>query len=613
MTAETVEMIIPWDLPMQWINPHTYVADGRESIICQTNLTVLSALKMAAASVLPITVTTFASFIDPEVTSMIAIAQAKGKGKHKTNTKEADKKSGGLSQIIEEGSAALEGVGNVVSSVIAGVEKAVPFVESIAGMLMLLDKPNTLQAPMFVVPGQAADTYHGYGTANSINLSLRPDAQTLTEADLSTIGLKPTISSLIQTPAFHSTASFNSTAVPGEKIAQWRVSANEWSFTDGGYLPTYVGMVSSMFAYWRGSLNFTFYFFASKFTSTRLRLSFQPGVEVGLATSPGGDVMSRVIDITGDTMISVNVPFVSDSLWRDSAAIGATLTAAESTGVLQLEVINPIVSTLALQTVDIAVWVSAGSDMQFSHYVGNRSSRVPKTAIAQSAVRDDVLTSVPIVDGTSHYQIIGFADSEQYDDYLTLGKRLTPNPDVRAIGTTGFTLRNDISDSDTALAHQGNTDMLLLLAPFKWMRGGVRHRLTFDGPVPAVTMASQNNNSPYIANGMEMTSIDVTIPYWDRVVYRRPLVVLPSAQVFSGATLGAVGHNVISHQYALGDDFGVSGLFSPPLMISRPLPPPALNARGEVPLPVPPSPPLERLTAPTPTSDPPLAKAGYFF
>jgi len=603
MTAETIEMTIPWDFPMQWINPHTVTADGRESIIARVFLSVLSVLRMAAASVVPITVTTFASFVDPEVTSMVAIAQNKGKGKHgkKTNTKEAEEKSGPLTQILGEGAAALEGVGSVVSSVISGVEAAVPFVESIAGMLMLLDKPTTLQAPMFVVPGQAADTYHGYGSANSINLSLRPDAQTLTDEQLSTCGLKPTISSIIQTPAFHSTASFNSIAGQGIKIGQWRVSANEWAFIDGGYLPTYMGLVSSMFAYWRGSINYTFYFFASKFTSARVRLSFQPGLETGVATSPGGDVMSRVIDITGDTKITVNVPYVSDSLWRASSPVGTVLGPSQSTGVLQLEVVNPIVSVTGIQTVDIAVFVSAGADMQFSQFLGARTSRVPKTATTQSYVRDDVLDAVPIVEGSSHYQIIGFADSEQYDDYLTLGKRLTPDPDIAPLGTNTAVIRTDICDTDGAgIPFQGDTDMLVLLAMFKWVRGGIRHRMTFDPPATAISYTPLQSKTPYIANGMEMTASDITIPYWNRVVYQRALIRHADVPV-TCTVLAPATSKIIASQYALGDDFGVSGLFSPPLLIARPI---TLAAED------PPDPSPTPTTSPSPPS---LAKKGYFF
>lgn len=615
MTAETIDIEIPWEFPIQWIKISELKDDGREAFIAQVTFMVLDVLKMAAPSVLPIGVTIFANFIDPEVQSTTAVdAETSLAFAHaaRAQSSEIMAKTDVLSTVIDGFESAVGGAMRVVDLVGSTAESTInrglnvvdraadmaPKVAEAAAMAaVVLDKPTLTQVPQIIQSKGGYGSYFGYGADNTAKLALHPDAQTSSDPSLSTVGLNPTIMQIIQTPGYSDQFSWSDTDAAETRVAEFRVAPYKYvpavSGPDAGHVPTYLAFVAQNFRYWRGSMIFHFHFFASKFTSTRIRIAFLPGVTSGVAppTGPGGDIPSIVLDITGDAHVSFAVPYIASTVFKEIQPLLASTAAkdASSVGKVVIDIINPIVSVTPGQSVSCYTWQSAGNDMQFAHFVGyNDSDHVPKLvypivplppADGQAAVNRFVDNVQPIVDGMSATKLEGYADSESFADFISLGKRYSNLQNFPPLDSNEVVVYSGFDPEfkpDTQVQSIWPNDMIWLLVLFKWCRGSWRYRMIANEPCMSFCAEYGDSVSPYIESGIPSVDFSVELPYFQKTTFVRSLQsrACPGMYNYKMIALnGSLPGNLQWQfgQVSFGDDFGVSGMFSPPMIIPRPL------------------------------------------
>jgi hypothetical protein len=585
MTGETIEQKIPWEIPLQWLDVRKNVQYGRQAIIGEVWFDVMTPLFAVASSIQPVNVSVFANFIDPEVTAPLASTDPWPPPPFMVNTQSTEEKE--KTDIMTQ---VTDGVSSVVSSFQSAVSMAAPIVEAAA---LLLDKPGTLQAPTLVENRSGFGTYYGYGSNQYPRMSLHPDAKTDVDSSMSTVGLKPSIRQLISVPGYWGEFSFQSTTNVGKELAAYRVSPCEWFYEDGMYNPTYLSYVASLFRYWRGSIDYHFHFITSKFVTARVRIAFKPYEVEDLggdpkypADGPGGDIISKVIDISGDTHVSLRIPYISDTLFKkchDFDASPATRASLDyCTGGLTVTLVNEIASQTDNQHVFCFVWISGGPDMQFNHFAGQDRrwyidvdpDTIPtEVAETQSAVRAFPELVEPIVD-SSGVEVVAIADSEHFDDYASLGKRFS----------ILFPDASDSFDCLPVLYRAGETIQQVslchyLAGPFRWIRGGGRARYV-TGTTSTTRSWELNGNSyqRYEETGSIATDSGLELPYYDRLPFVRSLS--QPSYFTTLAIKGDLGPTAGGSWFrAYSDDVGFSGLYSPPaLRTSEPAPPPPVSA-----------------------------------
>lgn len=588
MTGETIEQKIPWEIPLQWLDIRRNTEYGRQAIIGAVWFDVMTPLCMVGSATQPVNISVFANFIDPEVTAPLASTDTWPPPPPLVTTQSTEEKE--KTDIMTQ---VTNGVSSVVSSFQNAVSMAAPIVESAA---LLLDKPGTLQAPTLMENRAGFGTYYGYGSSQYPRMSLHPDAKTSVDASLSTVGLKPSIRDFISVPGYWGRNDFNSETPVGTELAALRVNPCEWFLESGGYNPTYLSYIASLFEFWRGSIDYHFHFVTSKFVTARVRISFKPG-EVERTTSspryppdgPGGDVISKVVDISGDTHVSLRIPFISDTPFKkcfnyDEPAINKA-SLDHSTGGLTLTLVNEIASQTAGQQIFCFIWISGGPDMQFNHFLGQAKrwyfavnpDTIPTAAQSdvvstQSAVRSFPELVEPIVD-SSGVELVGIVDSEHFDDYVSLGKRFSrvifpSTPDF--ISCLPVLYRSDVTQQEICL-------QTYLAAPFRWIRGGGRGRyLTGARSATRLWTIGNDGFNKYIETGSVSTDAGIELPYYERLPFLRSI-----SQPSYSASIQLAGiiapTSTVSWMRAFSDDVGFSGLYSPPQVVTaEPAPPPPI-------------------------------------
>lgn len=130
-----------------------------------------------------------------------------------------------------------------------------------------------------------------------------------------------------------------------------------------------VGILSSMFAYWRGSLEFRFDLVASSFHTGRLIVGFVPmgKIEDNFSLMHLRNSMHAVFSLTDNTSFTFEVPYVYDKSLCPVNDMLSYTTDYWYTGVLVVAVLNPLacVSDVS-QTIDIMAYVRGGADFELA-------------------------------------------------------------------------------------------------------------------------------------------------------------------------------------------------------------------------------------------------------
>lgn len=577
-SGSTCELTIPWDLPVQWLEPSPGLKNGREAFIAKVWLDVLHPLKMASTAITPVNVSIFASFESPEVTAPLAEAVAQSEVASKTSS--LDSMAGGVETVI--------------TGVQKGMELAADVMKIGEVVGALLDKPVTTQIATNIETKGGYGTQHGYGASTAAKMSLRPDAKTSVDQSLSTLGLKPSLLQIVRTPGYDQSFSFDTNVAAGTRLFAEDLTAFKPVYDPVyiGYQQDYLSWCAQFFNYWRGSIEYHFMFFCSAFTTARVRISFHPVptlAQLSASDGLGGDIISHVVDISGDTNISLAFPFISPTVFkqRGYGLISPPETLDTTFGFVTVEVVNEAVTTTGTQTVYCSVWRNGGADTQFGQFsgippeyadAGFKHTTPPSSALAlpsveaQSVVRSLVDQVVPICNAADACSLLGFADAEDYDDYVSLGKRYYPC-------TNNFTLPYTGIDDESQLIYESNNELTTchwLAAPFRWSRGALRYRHLYGEGQPYV-MTSLNGNVMNMYAEADLAfkaSLEIELPYFAQTTYVRSI---GNACPYKTSSFSNPSEPVYSDFkfISYGDDYGFSGLYSPPFHNSTFAPTPA--------------------------------------
>lgn len=224
------------------------------------------------------------------------------------------------------------------------VEKLQPLLPIAMQMLAMLDKPEAELEVTKVFNTGGGNISTCDTPDQALPLTLYRTSYAAIDPEIMPDGKAWTMLDIAMTPAIHAILSFTA---PGS------LSAVVPYFKFG----TPQNAIMSQHTTWRGSMRMMFQFFCSSFVSARFLIQIAPtsgGMPAGMATN-----LTRLVDVKGDTVLTVTFPFISPT---------DMLFSGVSPYNIFISVYNNIISTDTTTDpyIDCVVWSAGGPDSQFS-------------------------------------------------------------------------------------------------------------------------------------------------------------------------------------------------------------------------------------------------------
>jgi len=592
-----------FDIP--YINPYLFWdTTENKNQICRLFLSPITPLLRASSSVTDtVKVQVYASFVDPIVTGYIGqsswadmadddvtedvvkdcnkIMGVKTKRRRykkpkekpvvptaksaRTMQYEALKKT--ATGVIETGAKATSSISTFFEKLpmIGGlVEDAIM---PIFSALSILDKPTSVTTSDKCILSFANDLSLGSGLDNSNVLSLHPITPLSMDLDVAGENIMSgsmTINRVIRTPMIRDVVTLTNANQTWSNV----VIPRHPSYGDD-----FVAYISRFFRYWRGSIKYMLCFYTSTFITARVRISVRYNNNA-ITDLNDGDIVSRLVDIKGDTVVELSVPYLWHTLYR-------TTQPQQLLPIITVSLTSPIVG-LSIDTdpsIAMVAWRAAGEDFIFNQLVTFTTDTEMDFLDTTESTEDDIddveaqmkpqerfrLTFDGIVQGTEFTFEDGLITGEKIVSLNDMLKRYTDNNINRPNNTYPDTL-------GTGAFHR-------LSQIFKYWRGSRRTKTRYkiDGSdYTERTIVAENPSGSFDAgNGMSLVVPaqwnwnEVQVPWYSSLpfiptnqatVYYYEPTDNPIGVFYSDLDSANNGRNFISG----GDDFVYIYLVSPP-------------------------------------------------
>lgn len=354
-----VELFIPYKAYKSMYHTKTYAGDQRDLPLDMGTLfiTVLSELKTTGETSPKCSFTVFVKFQNNEFTGMIA-------GDIDTPA-----------QVTEPLVYQMDGVGGILANAVPLVEKLLVGSNNDNNR----DNPPLNSAPKYLVPTAS----HSWSVGTDIveplhNLRLSGKAQTchpdadIDEMKIDTLKRKYMLCDVFQWSQQNINGaqlwSYSVNPIPPKDRLPIVSSANTNILAS--YQLTPIGFLSSLFQYWRGSIEYRFDIVASQFHSGKLLMAYIPGVEEGANVTIEQARASPHIVISLDNAMSYTwrVPYVADRPWWPRRYAGESVSNnVTSPSKIFVFVLNELVMADTVpDSVEILVYMRGGEDMEFA-------------------------------------------------------------------------------------------------------------------------------------------------------------------------------------------------------------------------------------------------------
>lgn len=354
-----VELCIPFKSFKSMLHTKNYVGDekGLALDLGTLYITVLSPLKTTGETSPKCSFTVFVKFINNEFTGMLS--------------GDIDRPSLTNDPLRYQ----MDMVGSLLNTAVPALEKMLVSSSNDNNR----DNPPNVQPPSFLVPTASHSWSIGTDLGEPIhNLRLSGIAQTQhpdTNVDEMKIDVLKRKYMLLDVFTW-SQQRFN-----GEIL--WSIPVNPLPPKDrmpvisesginllASYQLSTIGFLSSLYQYWRGSIEYRFDIVASQFHSGKLMLAYIPGIAEGATVTIDQARASPNIIISLDNAMSYTwrVPYVADRPWWPRRYSGESVS---NNGFSPSKVFVFVLNELVLadtvpDNVDILVYIRGGEDMEFS-------------------------------------------------------------------------------------------------------------------------------------------------------------------------------------------------------------------------------------------------------
>lgn len=354
-----VELRIPYKAYKSMYHTKTYNGDVRDLPLDMGTLfiTVLSPLKTTGETSPRCSFTVFVKYENNEFTGMIA--------------GDVDAPA----QAREDLEYQMDGVGSLLSTAVPIVEKLLTGSANDANR----DNPPLNSAPRYFVPTASHSWSVGTDLVEPLhNLRLSGKAQTchpdsdVEEMQIDVLKRKYMLCDIFTWSQQDTNGAmlWNFPVNPMPPKDKLPVISQAGTNTLARYQITPIGLLSSLFQYWRGAIEYRLDIVASQFHSGKLLLAYIPGLEEGGTVTIDQARASPHIVISLDNAMSYTwrVPYIADRPWWPRRYAGESVTNnVSSPSKIFAFVLNELVmADTVADNVEILVYMRGGEDMEFA-------------------------------------------------------------------------------------------------------------------------------------------------------------------------------------------------------------------------------------------------------
>jgi hypothetical protein len=428
------------------------------------------------------------------------------------------------------------------------------------------DKPTNISSQVFTTNRPNRGLQHGSGQDLSEVVALKPDQKVSTEAKLFGFEDVATRSfvKLLQTPLWIGSFTIPNNQVVGSVFKKFWVRPYAPNYITTGEPATleiqshdYMSYYSQFFTSCRGGYKYLIHFDTSSYTTTRLRITFEPSRSTIMSITDGGDSFSRIIDINGATTVVFEVPYCYPSL---RMPIGYTVTDNQpANGQLLLSLVNPIQTNGSSTDVVFAnVFRCAADDFRF--YQPHKFDITRLTPLSEEDILPNSLSQI-----MSSQTVTTLGDGPK-----VLFERMTEDEEI--LTHNDFLHRYHVAQPYVESAcrlYPTAGDAYYWLTPFRAYRGSTRHRPGVYWELDGIIVNSDSDTDAVISAGAYLTNqcVPIEVPYNSNI---RFLPIINSENIWSDGyerLLRTTSAADQAHMWAAGDDFTL-GLRTTPRPIS---------------------------------------------
>jgi len=139
-----------------------------------------------------------------------------------------------------------------------------------------------------------------------------------------------------------------------------------------------MGMISRMFAYWRGDIIIRLKIICSPYHKGRLRVSFDPVGDLFGSAESTTVIQTKIIDISENQDVSFRIPYMAKTNWlktpiilnqqhMKNAETNTTYAPLECNGRFEVRVLNELSAPVDTADVRVAMWVRGADNLEFSN------------------------------------------------------------------------------------------------------------------------------------------------------------------------------------------------------------------------------------------------------
>lgn len=396
--GSTVKMLIPWQNPHQYMN-----TDSTKFEIGQVVIRVLHPLRSATTTTPSnVSITAFANFDKPELAGFspgtipdMPFKKSKARKGNETQASkqeaEAKSKVGMISGVFEAASTLAPAVGTMVPALAPLTDVAMALSSALSPIFKSvgLDKPHDLQALTPTFSSNRNWFVAGKGLDPATCLSIDPMPQIAVQKGIcGPEDPQPKLRDIIAIPGMVYRSSYTNTSTADKHITDIPIDPAFMPIVDstggvGVAQPTPLGYYSQFFAGWRGTLKYMIYFHTSKFITNRVRITHLLEDTAADLTDYTGDIVSKVVDVCGDTTVAFSIGYCSKEYYLPNRAPILDNGIAGGLGFIRIDRVNDIQSpdVIADPPIYYTVWVAAGDDWRFFRYTGLQFSNYGITDI----------------------------------------------------------------------------------------------------------------------------------------------------------------------------------------------------------------------------------------
>lgn len=500
--------------------------------------------------------------------------------------------------VEEQSSVTDEAVAKSSSGVLTGVQEAtgaigkvIGVVEKVAsiGEMALLSKPLSVQETQTVLPVMLP----GFGSVKGTDLAQRTSYGF--DALVGTKGIVPgqtnsvTLRDIAKIPGWLVRGSFDATASQNTIIASIPVCPAFCPIGPPGpgqpVILTPSALVTNEFDFWRGSMKYAILFDLSPLQTVTVSIAWIPnsastsGFNV---ESVGGDIIRKVVNISGPTWVNFEVPWVGEIGWRSCPVDPNEFTDDIANGRLIVSIVESISSPTAITTAFFSIWGAASDDYEVA-----RASGLP-TGFAygdepglmveeQTSIRSVFEKPFPGLIPSRQFQEMGVCTNESIASIplSVFGKRYRLWRTVNSgplDQVTEVTMNQQVGTGDP---------FLNILSAFYYWRGSVN--LTFLWQFPSTDIprwyrkVAAFSTNAYDGNGSlnmcetyhQMPVTTLALPWLSRTIAATTVEDSPAQpdMTFVFECLGTTNRDQVVIYRSVGEDFSV-GVFLAPLYCS---------------------------------------------